>query len=115
LKISNVGDSRAYLCRNGETRMITIDHSHLDSGRLTQWLGASGISPSAAELELQHGDRLLLCTDGVYRPLGDRMLQALISACGEDAEEAVGMILDKTEALGAEDDHSAIYLYCRGS
>ena len=83
--ISNLGDSRAYLIRNGEVRQLTVDHSvaqaliatgalSVEEARyspyqhvLHKFLGCVELN-GAVEVhpfEPQHGDRLLLATDGL--------------------------------------------------
>ena len=83
--IANVGDSRAYLLRNGSLDQITEDHSlvweqvrkgllpkealetHPQRNILTR---ALGIAPVAVvdifPVELESGDVILLCSDGLY-------------------------------------------------
>ena len=82
--LANVGDSRAYLLRQGELSQVTVDHSLVqelvDEGRLSQKdaerhpqrsviTRALGIDPEVEfdlfTYKLQPGDRLLLCSDGL--------------------------------------------------
>jgi PPM family protein phosphatase len=82
--LANVGDSRAYLLREGELSQVTVDHSLVqelvDEGRLSQEdaerhpqrsviTRALGIDPEVEfdlfTYKLQAGDRLLLCSDGL--------------------------------------------------
>ncbi len=81
--MGHVGDSRAYLCRDGETTQLTSDHTFvqtlIDEGRITEADarvhphknlilkaidGKHDLEPDLFVLELQLGDRLLLCSDG---------------------------------------------------
>jgi len=76
--LANVGDSRAYLHRDGGLVRVTEDHTfkHLVaaaavvpelSGRLSRFLDgrADGRSPDLTPWQLRPGDRLLLCSDGL--------------------------------------------------
>ncbi len=95
--IGNVGDSRAYLFRQGELSRVTKDHtyvnelidkgvitedeaeSHQQKNVITKALGAEpAVSPDFYKLPLHSGDVLILCTDGLYGEVGEeRMLEVL--------------------------------------
>ncbi len=95
---AHVGDSRFYLFRNGRIHTRTRDHSiseelvkqgmisedrSLDEfSQLTRCVG--GIRPPrlslGAETRLQTGDIIMLCSDGVWRELGDADIEAHIAA-----------------------------------
>jgi serine/threonine protein phosphatase PrpC len=98
LFIAHVGDSRAYLFRNGAIQQLTKDHtqaqaladagiiereevaSHRLSHVLTNVLGGNN---STAEVELQRlqiqdGDRLLLCSDGLTDMVDDEKMAELL-------------------------------------
>src|SRR6478672_3370499 len=83
LTFGHVGDSRAYLFRDGEIRQVTKDHtfvqSLIDEGRITEEEsrthphrnlilravdGVHETDPDLFYIELAPGDRLLLCSDG---------------------------------------------------
>ena len=84
LAVASIGDSRAYLLRDGRLTQITTDHSFvqqlLDEGRITQdeaqhhpqrslvtkvLTGRDEDRPDLSLRELRRGDRLMLCTDGL--------------------------------------------------
>lgn len=86
--ISNVGDSRAYLIRNGSVNQITLDHSWKAEQQrnnalseeevsrspfknmITRSLGyESDVDIDIFQTELFNDDYLLLCTDGLYDSL----------------------------------------------
>ncbi len=83
--VAHVGDSRAYLLRDGHLHRLTNDHTivaelvargaiapdeadrHAYKNVLSRNVGAKpAASPDVSEVELQPGDRLLLCSDGLY-------------------------------------------------
>lgn len=97
--IAQVGDSRAYLYRAGDLSQITRDHSlvaelvrsgelgaeeafdHPQKNVLTKALGTDPqIKIDLFELELQDGDLILLCTDGLTNMIEDLALAGLLSA-----------------------------------
>jgi serine/threonine protein phosphatase PrpC len=115
---AHAGDSRLYLMRGGRTIAQTKDHSrirlmieegmiseaqaaiHPDRNKIYSCLG----SPTPPEIEfsrkmpLEHGDILLLCTDGLWGVLpGDTMTAALK---GANLLQAVPMLLTQAEKRG---------------
>lgn len=115
---AHAGDSRLYMMRGGKTIAQTKDHSrirllieegmiseaqaaiHPDRNKIYSCLG----SPTPPEIEfsrkmpLEHGDILLLCTDGLWGVLpGDMMTTALK---GANLLQAVPMLLNQAETRG---------------
>ncbi|MGH7746935.1 MAG: PP2C family protein-serine/threonine phosphatase, partial [Candidatus Dormibacteria bacterium] len=97
--ISNVGDSRAYLLRDGNAAQVTEDHSvlaeairagHLEGGAggdpprnlLTRALTGEPVDADRFTVELREGDVLLLCCDGAWDPLGGDELAHLLEGEG---------------------------------
>jgi len=98
--LANVGDSRAYLIRDGEAEQLTHDHSwvgdELRAGRLdhdaarhhprrniiTRAVMGDQVKADVYDTPLRRGDLLLLCTDGVWEPLTDEMLTAFLTSDG---------------------------------
>lgn len=113
--LAHTGDSRAYLVRNGQTRLRTSDHSRvqmlIDAGELTEeealhhpqrnlvitCLGGD-ISPRvdvAQGFRLEAGDTIALCSDGVWAPLGEQLSAGL----AYPLERAVPTLLGRAEEL----------------
>ena len=98
--VVNVGDSRAYLRRAGSLRQVTIDHSwvaeEVRAGRLrpeqaighprrsviTRALVGEPVVADAFDLDPAPGDTLLLCSDGLWEPLGDAGMAEVLDAGG---------------------------------
>lgn len=94
---AHIGDTRIHLFRQGQLERRTRDHSYVqdlvDSGELTEAmarnhpmsnvltasLGTAEDPPLCLDaLQLQGGDALLLCTDGVWHYFGDHELGATV-------------------------------------
>lgn len=124
---ANVGDTRLYQFRNGQVAFQTIDHSvaqlSVFSGEITQAqlrgyagrnhllraLGAEEeVQVELNDLEIQPGDRFLLCSDGFWELI---LEEEMLSWGGEDT---AAQWLERMKALavsrcGAQgDNHSAI-------
>src|SRR3954447_13042513 len=93
----HIGDSRAYLLRDGQVRQITKDHTFVqtlaDEGRITEADsrvhphrniilravdGVHDTEPDLFYLDARAGDRLLLCSDGCSGVLEDSDLEPLL-------------------------------------
>jgi protein phosphatase len=125
LALVHVGDSRAYLLRDGELFQITHDHtmvqSLVDEGRLTAEEAAShpqrsllvralGAEESEPELRLQEaraGDRYLLCSDGLSAVVGSRDVHRVVAAAPEPAL-AVRDLVALARDSGAPDNVSCV-------
>ncbi len=115
LSFGHVGDSRAYLFRDGSIRQLTKDHtfvqSLIDEGRITDEEarthphrnlilkaidGVHDIDADLFDLEVELGDRVLLCSDGASGVLDDGRLADILSMGSADyaAVELVRASLD---------------------
>lgn len=123
--LANVGDSRAYRTREGRTRQITEDHVYgrLVAAaarvpnlpeRLSRFLDGrpDGRSPDLTPLQLQAGDRFLLCSDGLSSFVPHEQIHAVLDSAGdpdEAAERFVAAALDE----GGGDNISVIVVDAR--
>ncbi len=109
LYVSNVGDSRVYLIHDDIIQQITDDHTyvndlvkmgaiskdeahmHARKNVITRAIGANANNePDCFSVPLRKGDRILLCSDGLYDEVDDETALSTISryqdmqACAED-------------------------------
>jgi len=140
LRLGHVGDTRAYLLRDGDLTQITRDHSlvaamvasgvlspeeargHPESNKVLRSLGGMRSLPdeyvdtlSAAwgedTLRLNAGDQLLLCTDGIWGTIDDNMLRDILLDA-VDLEAAVQTAIDLALTAGAPDNAAVIIARC---
>ena len=123
--IGHVGDSRAYLFREGEISQLTIDHtfvqSLIDEGRITEEEarvhphrnlilkaldGIHDAEPDLFMLELVAGDRLFLCSDGACGVLPDGRIADILSM-GSPDYAAVELVRASLEA-GSSDNVTCV-------
>lgn len=129
LYVSNLGDSRAYLVRGGAIQQLTIDHSlaqalvenktisqeeareHRFKNVLWKYLGSKeiGDGPDVKAIELEKGDRFLLCSDGLTGPVPDEKLLEFINAHPNVQECADGLGALALE-MGSRDNVSCIVI-----
>lgn len=81
LTIAHCGDSRCYLLRNGEVVYRTQEHAdpHWGSEIVTRCFFSMDLEvavPEVAQFEVQPGDRIFLCTDGVYKSMAPQIMTA---------------------------------------
>src|SRR4051812_20429504 len=122
LIVVNVGDSRAYLVRDGHLRQITDDHTVtadlIRTGQLEEAAAADhplrhvltrvlGVGPTVeadtVAIDVEDGDLLLLCTDGLWKEVEEAELADLMAADGTPAEIADGLVTRALER-GAHDN-----------
>lgn len=126
--VGHVGDSRAYLIRNGEIHQLTQDHSWVadrvrqgllseEEARHHRWrniiTNALGSTPEFTldifHFEVQSGDKLMLCSDGVTSLLTDEVILRIL---GEHSpEEAVAALVRGANERGSPDNVTAVILF----
>lgn len=124
--VAHVGDTRAYLVRDGRLERLTRDHSVVqtlvDEGRLTpeeartddrRVLINRAIAPGApfapdlAVHAVGPGDRVVLTTDGVHAVLEPGVLTGLLVA-GASPQDVVESVRAAVRAAGEPDNHAAV-------
>lgn len=113
--LAHVGDSRAWLLRDGQCLLLTQDHrmERRDFAGLTRALGlddALRLDHSAGELKV--GDRLLLTSDGVHGSLRSRQIADLLRAT-PGAQAAADALTAAALAAGSHDNATALVLDIR--
>ena len=127
LKVANVGDSRLYLVNEG-IRQITIDHSlveemirmggldreqarnHENKNIITRAIGAQKeIHPDFFEVNLQKGDKIFMCTDGVSNMLTDEEIFEILNEEGSD-EERIDKIVAMANEHGGRDNMGIVFI-----
>ncbi len=122
----HVGDSRAYLLRNGELRRLTDDHSLVGelvrAGELTEEEAAHhpqrsvitrvlGVEPNVLvdtfTVESEPGDIFLLCSDGLTSMVDEHTIERLL-ADTDTAESAAGELVRAALNAGGEDNVTVI-------
>jgi protein phosphatase len=120
--VAHVGDSRAYLLRDGRLRRLTRDHSvvgtlvergiitpeqaanHPMRGQLVRYVGMGGdAGPDVAAICPQGGDLILLCTDGLTAEVGDAQIREMILGA-DGMAEACHALVDAANRAGGFDN-----------
>ncbi|MCO4774021.1 MAG: serine/threonine-protein phosphatase, partial [Deltaproteobacteria bacterium] len=137
--VAHVGDSRFYLFREGRIAFRTTDHTkvqtlleigaitpeqakkHPEGNIITRAVGhdrQDGMGrPFEADvlakpLELQAGDTLLLCSDGLYDLVDDREMIAIVSGTG--AQPACDRLVALANERGGHDNITVVLLHAAG-
>jgi PPM family protein phosphatase len=101
--IANLGDSRAYLIRDGICRQLTQDHSGDMEHAITRFAGdPRGIQPDIFVESLRPDDRILLCSDGLTRHVTPEEIAS--ASRREDVGVAAGALVDLANARGGQDN-----------
>ncbi|MDF1576992.1 MAG: Stp1/IreP family PP2C-type Ser/Thr phosphatase [Desulfobulbales bacterium] len=126
LSIAHVGDSRAYLLRYGELRQLTHDHSLVEEqlrngliskkeadsssirNMITRALGfRDRVEPDIVETEIEPGDKLLLCSDGLNSMVTDEEILTILKLTGGQ-EATCQQLIDTANAKGGKDNITVI-------
>ena len=130
LFVAQVGDSRAYLLRDGRLQLLTRDQTMADqlveSGVLrpedvgtfayrhvlVQAVGTrSTIDPITSEVLLRPGDRILLCSDGLHGPVPDHQIARILGGAA-DINSAAHDLIRAALAAGGPDNVTVVVADC---
>ncbi len=128
LTLAHVGDSRAYLWRDGELSRITVDHSLVEElirdGKLTEEQAAvhpqrsiitralgidSTVEVDVYSLPLHAADRVMLCSDGLTAMVRANGIAELL-AREADPTAAANALVDAANAAGGDDNITVVVL-----
>jgi len=129
--IAHVGDSRAYLVRNGIISQITIDHSwiseqiqkniisqedarnHRWKNVITRALGNKlNVDIDLNTIQMQTGDLILLCTDGLSTMLDDPEILKILTGAEGKTDRACKNLIQAANDKGGLDNITVILLKC---
>jgi serine/threonine protein phosphatase PrpC len=132
LHTCHVGDSRVYVVNPSGITQVTHDHSPVAEmvklgtmtreearksplkNQITQALGAPfPVIPEYNQHELNKGDRVLLCSDGLWDMLSDEEIQAVVLA-GGTPEDACMELIQQANAAGGADNITVIVVFIDG-
>jgi protein phosphatase len=126
LSLAHVGDSRAYLFRDGQLSRLTDDHSwvheQVTAGILTEEEakthplknvvtralgGGPSVSPDLQELVFSPGDRYLFCSDGLTTMVGDEEILDT-AASVKDTQSLCQKLVDMANERGGVDNITVV-------
>jgi len=125
--IGHVGDSRAYLLRNGTLEQLTTDHSlvaelvesgvltpeeaerHPQRSAITRALGTEpAVDVDSFTVAAEPGDVFLLCSDGLSIMVADEDIASAIEAADRDPARAAEALVAAANARGGEDNVTVV-------
>lgn len=126
--VANIGDSRLYVIGK-EMRQITEDHRlveamvktgeldreearvHPNKNIITRALGAnSNVQPDFFEVNLEDGDIVLMCSDGLTNMLEDEKIEKIIRENSEYPEKAAETLVKNANQNGGKDNIAVIII-----
>lgn len=132
LIIAQVGDSRAYLLHQGRIQQLTRDHSlvadlveagqitpaearvHPQRSVITRALGSDPrTQPDLFEINVETGDRLLLCSDGLSSMIEDHEIEDILNHAA-DPQLAASQLVNAAIAAGGFDNVTVVVVDVTG-
>jgi hypothetical protein len=127
VRFGHVGDSRAYLFRDGEIRQLTEDHSlvgelvrsgkisaeeaetHPQRSVITRALGTDpDVDVDTFTVDAQPGDLFLLCSDGLYSMVGTDKILDLLRSNRSDLDTAAEQLISAANRKGGDDNITVV-------
>jgi PPM family protein phosphatase len=127
VRFGHVGDSRAYLYRDGELRQLTEDHSlvgelvrsgkisaseaetHPQRSVITRALGTDpDVDVDTFTVEAQPGDVFLLCSDGLYSMVGTEKILDVLHRSRNDLDTAAKELITAANKKGGDDNITVV-------
>src|SRR5919202_945123 len=127
VRIGHVGDSRAYLIRDGELSQLTHDHSlvgelvrsgklapeeadtHPQRSVITRVLGTDPeVDVDTVTIETRSGDLFLLCSDGLYSMVGNERILELVERNRRDLDAAAKALVAAANKGGGDDNITVV-------
>jgi len=128
VRLAHVGDSRAYLLRDGDLRLLTEDHTlvhrmvtegeiskeeaetHPQRSVLTRALGVDNVVDVDDDtVQVRPGDRLLLCTDGLTSMVSEQAIEEALRGV-PDPQEAAQRLVHLANEGGGTDNTTVVVL-----
>mgnify|MGYP001309158597 FL=1 len=124
--LAHIGDSRAYLLRDGHLHRLTRDHTIVEdmvmAGMLRpeeaetspqrhilrQAVGADQLEVDLYRGLFMRGDVLLLCSDGLHDMLRDDQIEAILREYADMPDIAAQRLIDSANAVGGEDNITVV-------
>lgn len=125
---AQVGDSRLYLIKDGNLTQITCDHSlvemlvargsitkedakhHPQKNVITRAIGTeSSVQADIYEFDIESGDILLLCSDGLVNMVDDDKILSIITE-SEKFEDLADILVNEAENSGGHDNITVILI-----
>jgi protein phosphatase len=129
ITFGHVGDSRAYLIRPDQTRVLTRDHSLVkrleELGQLTpeeaelhpqrnvlyRAIGqGANLEVDVMTIPVTHGSYLMLCSDGLWGVIPDREIERIVLGAA-DPQTACERLVAAANAAGGPDNITALLVY----
>lgn len=127
LHVANVGDSRLYIL-DGDLKQVTRDHSlveemvtkgaidrksaryHEQKNMITRAIGGElSVMPDFFPIDIRHGVRVLMCSDGLTNMVEDSMIEKILKGT-PDIDEAARALIDMANDNGGRDNISVIII-----
>jgi protein phosphatase len=129
MTIGSAGDSRCYLVKKGELKQLTRDDSWVSAALgegilnsddverhplrnvITKAVGArDAIDLDVLEHDLQPGDLVMLCSDGLHGMINDQEIARILKAAPGSLEETSARLVEAANEAGGRDNITVVLL-----